>query len=128
MNFSMSFCKRAFRVFGLVVGVVLFFIATESDCNAQLFRRHRLSRQSVASGAFAGTKVKIQQSGLRRLLFGSSQQNRAFGYDPRVNPHAERYPRYPKYIGAFHSSHFSNIGVPSGDIGFRGNGIYWSPW
>ena len=36
--------------------------------------------------------------------------------------------RYPKYYGAFHSSHFSNIGIPSGDRGFRGNGIYWTPW
>jgi hypothetical protein len=35
---------------------------------------------------------------------------------------------YPKYIGAFHYSHYSNLGVPSGDLGFRGNGIYWSPW
>ena len=26
------------------------------------------------------------------------------------------------------SSHFSNVGLPSGDIGFRGNGIYWTPW
>jgi len=35
---------------------------------------------------------------------------------------------YPKYYGAFHSSHFSNLGVPTGDIGFRGNSIFWSPW
>ena len=34
----------------------------------------------------------------------------------------------PKYIGGFHSSHFYNLGIPNGDIGFRGNGIYWAPW
>lgn len=35
---------------------------------------------------------------------------------------------YPKYYGAFHSSHYSRLGVPHGDIGFRGNNIFWSPW
>lgn len=35
---------------------------------------------------------------------------------------------YPKYIGGFHASQIQNAGVPPGDIGFRGNGIYWTPW
>ncbi len=36
--------------------------------------------------------------------------------------------RYPRFIGGFHYSHFTNVGVSPGDIGFRGNGIYWTPW
>ena len=36
--------------------------------------------------------------------------------------------RYPKYYGGFHSSHFDRVGVPHGDIGFRGPSIYWTPW
>ena len=35
---------------------------------------------------------------------------------------------YPKYIGGFNASYFDSIGVPSGDIGLRGNGIYMTPW
>ncbi|MDA1054195.1 MAG: hypothetical protein O3C40_27425 [Planctomycetota bacterium] len=35
---------------------------------------------------------------------------------------------YPKYYGSFHYRHLDNIGIPSGDIGIRGNGIYMSPW
>ena len=35
---------------------------------------------------------------------------------------------YPKYYGGFHSSYFQNMGVPSGDVGLRGNGIFMSPW
>ncbi|MGI9516137.1 MAG: hypothetical protein ACR2NP_03750 [Pirellulaceae bacterium] len=35
---------------------------------------------------------------------------------------------YPKYIGGFHASQIQNAGVPHGDIGFRGNGVYWTPW
>ena len=36
--------------------------------------------------------------------------------------------RYPRYIGAFHSSYFRDIGVPPGDIGLRGNGLLAYPW
>lgn len=35
---------------------------------------------------------------------------------------------YPKYYGSFHYRHLDNIGVPTGDIGIRGNGLYMSPW
>lgn len=45
------------------------------------------------------------------------------------------YPRYqyskqlyPKYYYGFHSRQMQNIGVPSGDVGLRGNGITWNPW
>lgn len=36
--------------------------------------------------------------------------------------------KYPRYFGAFHARELQNLGVPSGDIGLRGNGIFWSPW
>lgn len=35
---------------------------------------------------------------------------------------------YPKYHGGFHARELQNLGVPSGDIGLRGNGISWTPW
>ena len=35
---------------------------------------------------------------------------------------------YPKYIGGFNARYFDSIGIPSGDIGLRGNGIYMTPW
>lgn len=49
-------------------------------------------------------------------------------YDPRVHLDADRFSRYPKFIGGFHSSHFTDVGLPTGDKGFRSNGIYWTPW
>lgn len=33
-----------------------------------------------------------------------------------------------RYIGGFHQSHFDNIGIPSGDIGLRGNAYQWRTW
>ena len=45
------------------------------------------------------------------------------------------YPRYqyskqvyPKYYYGFHARQMQNIGVPTGDIGLRGNGIQYNPW
>ena len=35
---------------------------------------------------------------------------------------------YPKYYGGFHSRALENIGVPTGDIGIRGNGFMMNPW
>ena len=35
---------------------------------------------------------------------------------------------YPRYIGAFHSRYFNDIGVTPGDVGIRTNGIYMTPW
>ncbi len=65
----------------------------------------------------------LQQRFLPRLLFGDTSHNAnpnaPLSYDPVL---------YPKYIGGFHSSEFNNLGVPPGDIGFRGNSILWTPW
>ena len=62
--------------------------------------------------------------------------HRSARYAPRKRPApVQRYNPYdyyrqvnPKYYGGFHASYFDNLGVPSGDVGLRGNGIYWSPW
>ena len=35
---------------------------------------------------------------------------------------------YPRYIGAFHSRYFNDLGVAPGDVGIRTNGIYMTPW
>ncbi len=43
----------------------------------------------------------------------------------RVDPNTGRY---PKFQGGFHSRELQNIGVPSGDVGLRGNGFSMYPW
>ncbi len=61
-----------------------------------------------------------------------TRQPMAFGapaypsdYGPGYRTTAELY---PKYYGSFHYRHLDNIGIPTGDIGLRGNGLYMSPW
>ena len=46
----------------------------------------------------------------------------------RYNPYGYDREYYPKYYGGFHARFFDNYGVPTGDVGVRGNGIYWTPW
>jgi hypothetical protein len=45
---------------------------------------------------------------------------------PAFNRHYQGY--YSQYYGGFHARHLQNIGVPTGDIGIRGNGITTTPW
>ena len=58
----------------------------------------------------------------------------AFGAPTYPNNYGTRYRSpsveelYPKYYGSFHYRHLDNIGIPNGDIGLRGNGLYMSPW
>ncbi len=51
-------------------------------------------------------------------------------YPPRyrIAPDPYYYQPYPKYYGGFHHRHLSNYGVPPGDVGLRGNSLYWTPW
>ena len=121
-------------------GVIFLFTAAasvavlSSDCNAQLFRRHR-ARQWAAAPNYVEPQLNAGVSSLhenrisdRAVASRLPKWPFANGYDPRTHRDADAFSKYPKYIGGFHSSHFTNVGLPSGDIGFRGNGLYWTPW
>lgn len=112
----------------------LFFVVT--DCHAQnhtgWLRRGariqhgpRLLSRRFNPEQFQSRSAKVATSVGNENTTASVAARR---YDPREWRDADADSRYPKFIGGFHSSHFSNIGLPTGDIGFRGNGIYWSPW
>ncbi len=45
-----------------------------------------------------------------------------------VRPWAYYRGKYPRYVGGFHAREIQNLAVPSGDVGLRGNGLFWSPW
>ena len=117
----------------LAVGTSL-LLATQSECEAQLFRRHRrvhngpsLHRPIVSTPAAVTSNQSANQS-VNRIAPGPAKWEDVLGYDPRIHLDADRNSRYPKFIGGFHSSHFTDVGLPTGDKGFRGNGLYWTPW
>ena len=114
----------------------LFFLTAillATDCQAQRVRRfkkitpakkaprHSLTRSTHHQKTH---KANNHRKPLRWLLEDhQSAESRAWS-DYYASPNSP----LPKYIGGFHSSLFYNLGVPNGDIGFRGNGIYWAPW
>ena len=123
---------------GLLLFQSLLFLP---DADAQLFRRARAQRWQAAPVHHdrAAAIVDDQLISDRQNFQGGSITSAPTvsrlpkwpfgnGYDPRIHLDADRHSRYPKFIGGFHSSHFTNVGLPSGDIGFRGNGLYWTPW
>ena len=143
MNFVQLHSKSRKQIFiGSSIAFCL-LVVFSSQVDAQIFRRLRsqsfsaaphffdpvANASNVGHSGFAGqqgSRIVSSQAPISRLPkwpFGNSN-----GYDPRIHRDADALSRYPKYIGGFHSSHFTNAGLPSGDIGFRSNGIYWTPW
>ena len=59
-----------------------------------------------------------------RKRFAASSTSRP---TPAQNPYAAKR-IYPQYDAGFHARHLQNIGIPSGDVGLRGNGITLNPW
>jgi hypothetical protein len=87
----------------------------------------------VIIAAFVLIPPAAQAAGWRRLQ--ARQPHEGWVAQQRVDagelPHARPVdPRavYPKYQGGFHSRALQNIGVPTGDIGIRGNGFMMNPW
>lgn len=92
-------------------------------------RSMRIKLMSALVLLSLGLTTNVAEAGrpfasFRRFL-QPSQHTRSLTYQQRYE-YANR--RYPKYTGAFHASYFQSIGVPTGDIGFRGNGVYMTPW
>jgi hypothetical protein len=79
------------------------------------------------------TTADAQAAGRRRLLARQADQGHVeSGYLDAGPIHrpvpADPRAIYPKYQGGFHSRALQNIGVPTGDIGIRGNGFMMNPW
>ena len=133
------------RILATTLLVTLTFCAIgSSDCEAQLFRskftRPQPSQIRQAAppvwrqpAGHVGTYVPQSYSGPTVFPVESYSENR----NPIVSrildgkmTHKYRNPVEvdSRYIGGFHQSHFQNIGIPSGDIGIRGNAYKWRTW
>ena len=116
------------RIASILLFVTVILMVT--DCQAQRFRPFKKSNQSAHgsrhshSHSRSTAKQKKHLTPIRCLLEDhQTAEGRAWS-----NYYASPNSPIPKYIGGFHSSQFYNLGVPNGDIGFRGNGLYWAPW
>jgi len=123
--------KRSISFAAITLMFVCFGFA--SDCQAQLNRGLFRARPLASSRQVQGQPHALPQyDEATRLVFASQHQHRhratLQGQHWRNSNFYDLSDPYPKYYGGFHSSHFSKLGVPSGDLGFRGNNIFWSPW
>jgi len=125
----------------LLIIAAVFFLASvvTEQCDAQILSRFRnpsglteappllyqpaghvgayILQNPAAKPVFPVAAYFPQQSRISRILDGPMT------YKGR-NP-AEVDARY---IGGFHQTHFQNVGIPSGDIGIRGNAYRWRTW
>ena len=96
---------RSLATLLIVATTVLVFAVPEADAAG---RRRWFDRGRIESGYVKSNHVE------------SGPVHRAPPLDPRAV--------YPQYQGGFHSRSLQNIGVPTGDIGIRGNGFMMNPW
>ncbi len=73
------------------------------------------------------------EAGRRRRMFqgqpaGQPHHGQAMAQFNERHPPLDPREVYPKYYGGIHARQLQNIGIPTGDIGIRGNGITATPW
>ena len=120
----------------------LFGVVGADDCNAQLFRGRFLNPS--APKVVAAPPLLYQPPGIEGTYVPQDYTAKP------VFPVADYYPKQSKisrlldgplthkyrhpaevdarYVGGFHQTHFHNLGIPSGDIGIRGNAYKWRTW
>ncbi|MDB2686377.1 hypothetical protein N9Y42_04140 [Mariniblastus sp.] len=125
----------------LLVASFFLLVANTEDCHAQLFGSRRT--QSMRPKPFA-PPILVQPPGLASYhvpqdynaptVFPTKDYYKPQSKLSRIidGPLTYRYRNAAevdsRYIGGFHQSSFDNIGIPSGDIGIRGNAYKWRTW
>lgn len=118
--------NKAVAVFAFTISVGLLF---SGEAFAQ---RHASGRPLAKVSNFLFGPPTMSRH-VPRQHWGNNYRTpaRSYGHGEATLPtlrHDDSWGPYPKYYGGFHSSHFSDIGIPHGDRGFRGSGIFWNPW
>jgi hypothetical protein len=112
----------------------IFTVCAVSDCEAQRTRLiNRFATGASTSGSRTPSLAAFHRNQSRKFDTGAYSTYR----NPVVSrildgpvPPTKRDPieNNFRYIGGFHQSHFDNVGIPSGDIGIRGNAYNWNTW
>ena len=123
----------------VLVATAIFFSLDVENSNAQILRRFRTKAPEAAppvwvqSAGHVGTYVPQNLAATPKFpvedYFTPRRPKLSMLLDGPMT-HKYRNPAEvdARYIGGFHQSHFQNIGIPSGDIGLRGNAYNWRTW
>lgn len=120
----------------LILVLVAFFVgvAAADECQAQLFGSRRAHSARPVSTARSGGSVRTQGLATGPVFpvedyFTPRRPTIARILDgPMTYQYRNPAEVDARYIGGFHMSHFQNLGIPSGDIGIRGNAYNWNTW
>ena len=128
----------------ILVAVTIFFVFDSEDCNAQLFRG-RFRQNAPTQRTESAPPIWVQPAGhIGTYVPQDYTATPKFPVDDYFTPRRPTISRIldgpmthkyrdpvevdARYIGGFHQSHFQNLGIPSGDIGLRGNAYNWRTW
>ncbi|MCP4096542.1 MAG: hypothetical protein GY880_15310 [Planctomycetaceae bacterium] len=109
-----------------LVGLIIF---SADQCNAQLIRGRWQRLKSVDKDVHAPGQLSVRSprqplSNTTQSLYPTNRFSERWG---RPNP-LNVQDNDARYIGGLHHTYFENLGIPPGDIGLRGNGVFWRPW
>jgi hypothetical protein len=145
MIFLFDFGEMMRLIATAILATVLFFIFSSSECDAQLLRGLFGRSNTQAKPQLAAPPILVKPAGhIGSYVPQDYSAPTVFptkAYYENRNPvisrildgkmtHKYRHPAEvdSRYIGGFHQSHFQNLGIPSGDIGLRGNAYNWRTW
>ena len=129
----------------ILVATVFLSMVGADDCEAQLFRGRFLNLSPQNKVAPAAPPLLYQPAGHVGINIPQDYSAKPVfpvaDYFPKKQstisrildgPMTHKY-RNPaevdaRYVGGHHESYFHNLGIPSGDIGIRGNAYKWRTW
>ena len=127
MNLFRKYRLGLLRTCGLIlVGTIWLSV---NQCEAQLLRGGWQRMKFVEGDVVSREKVPITfiwqptanaNLGSRSTKRISERRGRSNALSVKSND--------SRYIGGFHYTYFQDLGIPTGDIGLRGNGVIWRPW
>lgn len=127
MSVLKKYQKVLLRFCGIaLIGLIVFSV---EQCDAQIIRGRWQRANSIVRDV--NTKGDIPVRAGRQAISNVMQGTHT------TNRFSERWGRLgtlnvqdndARYIGGLHRTYFQNLGIPSGDIGLRGNGVIWRPW
>jgi hypothetical protein len=83
---------------------------------------------TLATGIWLIVAANAHGAGPRRWFYGTGPWTHRNHYGSYRLQYRQLNDYYPKYYDGFHARYFESLGLPSGDRGPRGNGLYATPW
>jgi hypothetical protein len=127
LNLLKKYRLVSVRAFGLTL--VGLFVLSVNPCDAQLIRGRWQRMKPVEQDVVTAEKLPNRSSwkptsNAKPWMHSTNRISDRWGRPDPLNVEENN----SRYIGGFHYTYFQDLGIPTGDIGLRGNGVFWRPW